>query len=400
MKFNKLIIATLIGGTLVMPNHILHASNSGTLKMFVGTYNDPEEPGLMLYDVTLDSIQIQPKATLKIDNPSFLTFNPLDSNQLFVISELSENNSTISRVEYLPDSDELEIIDASSVGGSPCYVASDGRNVLTANYRGGSISCFRIDQITSSNNFQTVRKDRLSANLKNYYGALGGTDSVRQAMPHVHCVQFSRDAKRVYATDFSADRILYFVTDSETDSLSSSSCGISGEFIVKDGKQTPKSISLPDQTGPRLLIFDKSGSHAYLIGELSGMVTVFDVDNAGELTIKQTVEADSAHRRGSSHIELSPDGRFLYVSNRLGSDGIVIFSVNDIDGTLTLVGEQPTGRHPRHFAFTPDGAYVFVACRDDNTIEVYKRDAKTGILSDSGIRIPVHKPVCIVFSQG
>ena len=98
--------------------------------------------------------------------------------------------------------------------------------------------------------------------------------------------------------------------------------------------------------------------------------------------------------RGAADIHLSPDGKYLYASLRLRGDGVVVFSVA-LDGTLTYSGFQATGPHPRNFNITPNGKYLLVACRDNNSIEIYARDPATGLLSDTSRRIPVEHPVFV-----
>jgi len=90
------------------------------------------------------------------------------------------------------------------------------------------------------------------------------------------------------------------------------------------------------------------------------------------------------------------DGDFRYASTRLKGDGLVIYRVNDERGMLTRVGFQPTGSHPRHFLITPDDRWILVACKNENHIEIYKRNIKTGLPEDTGKRIPVDQPVCIL----
>lgn len=119
--------------------------------------------------------------------------------------------------------------------------------------------------------------------------------------------------------------------------------------------------------------------------------------NGDSLTWMQTIQADMLDARGSADIHLSPDGRHLYASNRLKGDGLAIFQINGEDGTLTKVGYQPTGIHPRNFIITPNGKYVLVACRDTNEIQVFARDASTGLLTDTRQSIKTTKPVCLKF---
>lgn len=155
-------------------------------------------------------------------------------------------------------------------------------------------------------------------------------------------------------------------------------------------------VQLAPGSGPRHTCFSPDGKHAYLITELSGDVIAISYDEMKLDTI-QTIKADTLDAHGSADIHISPDGDFVYASNRLKGDGIAIFSVSSEDGTLKKVGYQPTGIHPRNFVITPNGKFLLVACRDTNEIQVFARDADTGLLKDTGEKIEMSKPVCLKF---
>jgi len=108
--------------------------------------------------------------------------------------------------------------------------------------------------------------------------------------------------------------------------------------------------------------------------------------------------SDSVGARGGADIHLSPDGRFLYTSNRLQAEGIAIFAVDPTNGLLSRVGYQPTGAHPRQFNITPNGRYLLCCCRDSDKIQVFRRDQQTGLLVDTGKDIPVSRAVCVQFA--
>ena len=141
------------------------------------------------------------------------------------------------------------------------------------------------------------------------------------------------------------------------------------------------------------MAFSKDGRVAYALGELSGTVSVFDIEPQG-LRLKQTIASDSVGGGGCADIHLSPDGRYLYASNRLKEDGISTFRVGD-DGTLCKVGYTLTGVHPRNFILSPEGDYLLVAARDSNSVEVYARDSETGVLRFTGERLELCRPVCL-----
>ena len=113
----------------------------------------------------------------------------------------------------------------------------------------------------------------------------------------------------------------------------------------------------------------------------------------------QRICVNPAHPGGGSHLVLSPDGRFLYVSSRLKNDGIGIFAVG-ADGGLTEAGYCPTGKHPRHFCLSPDGGILAVACRDDDRVECYRRDSETGLLTALGFHYRMEAPVYVEVVSG
>ena len=111
----------------------------------------------------------------------------------------------------------------------------------------------------------------------------------------------------------------------------------------------------------------------------------------------QYVVSDSVGAHGSADIHISPDGFYLYASNRLKADGISIFSIDQGNGHITKIGYHLTGVHPRNFAITPNGRYLLCACRDSNIIQIFERDIKTGLLKDTGRKIEMEKPVCVKY---
>jgi len=140
---------------------------------------------------------------------------------------------------------------------------------------------------------------------------------------------------------------------------------------------------------------------AYLIHELNASVTVFDYKN-GKLTPKQTLSMlapDFKGKMSAADIHLSPDGNFLYGSNRGDANEVVIFSVDKSDGKLTYAGRQSSlGTSPRSFAIDPSGNFLVVSNQQSNSIVLFKRDLVTGLLSDTGKRIDLETPVGVFFT--
>jgi 6-phosphogluconolactonase len=132
---------------------------------------------------------------------------------------------------------------------------------------------------------------------------------------------------------------------------------------------------------------------------LSGKVSVHAF-NKHSIASLQTIECDTISRQpGSADIHISPDGKFLYASNRADANTITIFSVNGTDGRLQRIGSQPVqGIGPRNFVIHPSGKWLLVANQKTNNIVVFARDAQTGILKQTGTGTSLPTPVCLVFA--
>lgn len=151
-------------------------------------------------------------------------------------------------------------------------------------------------------------------------------------------------------------------------------------------------------SGPRHFTFHPNRRFAYCIEELSGTVSVFHYAE-GKLDSIQRIFSYSKWQEeyNSADIHVSPDGLFLYASNRWDHENTIsIFSINQDNGTLTLIGHQFTyGDHPRNFTLDPTGHFLIVANQVTNNIVVFKRDLKTGLLSKTGKEIKVPGPSCL-----
>ena len=342
----------------------MHAQQQ--ISMAVGTYTDGGSKGIYTYRFNQEIGKTELLDSLAMKNPSYLTVSN-DKRYIYSVSEtgVSEASLNIISLDRRGGMRLLETVLA--VGADPCYIAQNGHIALTANYSGGSMSVFSL-------NHKGVKAELTTR----FLGTTGGPDLSRQDTPHVHCACFTPDGKYVLATDFSADRILSF--------------RLSGQKVIANGVAADVSVD----SGPRHLTFSRDGRFAYLMSELSGKVTVFSYQQ-GRLERLQEITSDSVGARGGADIHLSPDGKFLYSSNRLKAEGIAIFSVNSQTGMLTPVGYQPTGTHPRQFNITPNGRYLLCCCRDSNKIQVFQRDSQTGLLTDTHQDIPLSKPVCVQF---
>ena len=340
--------------------------------LMVGSYATPEEEGIKVYAWDGEKGEAAYVSGLKgISNPSYQVVSA-DGKRVYSVGEDDGLTSTAHALSFDKSQGRLTLMNTQlTQGGAPCYINLSPHEdyVVTANYMGGSISVLPLEM-----------SGRLGENVSTFAFEGEGVLKERQSQPHLHCVEFTPDGKFLLANDLGTDKIHVFP-------------------LAADGKLDEKAtfdVELEAGSGPRHLCFSKDGRFSYLINELSGKVTVLSYE--GEiLTPIQYIEADTVNAQGSADIHLSPDGKFLYASNRLKADGIAIFSVHQETGMLTKAGYQLTGIHPRNFIITPDGRFLLVACRDRNLVQIFRRDEKTGLLVDTGKTIETSKPVCLKF---
>lgn len=354
--------------------------NKTGLFLLVGTYTSLEgSKGIYLYRFNMETGISDSVSMAEVENPSYLTLSP-DERFIYAVGENDKGNGAVHAFSFDKKYGSLTLINSQlTKSGGPCYITIDreGKRVHTANYSGGSISSF---QVRNDGSLTTA------TSVISFTGS--GPDSTRQATPHVHSVMYSPDDRFLFAADLGSDKLYRFnVNDTP----------FKGQPAIQ--KSSLKTFSTPPGTGPRHFDFHPDGGrYLYLLGELSGEVIVYEYQ-FGELVQKQVITADSVAARGSADIHVSPDGRFLYASNRLQADGIAIFLIDPEEGTLTKVGYQLTGRHPRNFVITPNGKFLLVASRDDNKIQVFAVNDDTGLLTDTNQDIMLSKPVCLKFAQ-
>lgn len=353
-------------------------SDETSLYLLVGTYTTGESEGIYVYQFDTVSGFSKYKSVVKVTNPSYLTINK-EGTHVYSVSETGDAKAAANAFVFDKKDGTLKLLNSQLTGGAdPCYIELDktGKHVVTANYSGGSITAFDI------NGDGTLTT---AAQLIRFTGK--GADAERQKAPHLHCVRYSPDGKYLFADDLGTDKIHKFGINESNE----------GNYL-KVG--APAAFDVAPGSGPRHLDFHPNGKYAYLINELSGAVIAFNYDaNAGNLTQIQTIQADTLGAKGSADIHVSPDGKFLYASNRLKGDGIAIFSINQADGKLTKVGYQETGVHPRNFVITPNGKFLLVASRDNDVIQIFLIDRVTGLLENTYKDIELDMPVCLKFTS-
>ncbi|MCW3107392.1 MAG: lactonase family protein [Segetibacter sp.] len=345
--------------------------------LLIGTYTQKGSKGIYVYRFNTSTGKAEwVSNTDSASSPSFVVIAP-DKKHVYAVNEAgSRNSGSVSAYAFDKATGKLSFINKQLTGGGgPCHLAisKDNKWVTVANYGGGSLSAFAVNKDGSLNPYsQLIQNEGGSSNKQ------------RQEKPHVHETVFSPGQDYLFAPDLGTDKVgVYKFNSASAKPLSPAA--------------TPF-VKVADGNGPRHITFHPNGKFAYVIEELSGSVGAYRYSN-GKLTLLQHLDTHPAGFKGvigSAEVDLSPDGKFLYASNRGDENNLAIFSVNPATGKLQLKGYQSTlGKAPRHFTMDPGGNYLLAANQDSDNIVIFKRNKQTGMLTETGDQIKVSMPVCV-----
>ena len=349
--------------------------------VYLGTYTrSGKSEGIYVCELdllkgTLANLRLAAKSK----NPSFLALHP-SGRFLYSVSEIADfegkKTGAVSSFALDPKTGALKFLNKKpSGGGGPCHLVVDhgGKNVLVANYGGGSV------------NVLGVGADGLLADPTGFVQHKGSSvNPRRQKGPHAHSINLDGKGAYAFAADLGLDKILVY------------------RFDPVAGTLTPNKVpsaSVSPGGGPRHFAFHPGGKFAYVINEMASTVTAFSYEaKTGNLSNIQTVTTLPSGFSGNSstaEVQVSPDGKLLFGSNR-GHDSIAIFSIDSASGRLAARGHQATGgRTPRNFGVDPTGRFLLAANQSSDTVVVF-RIGPAG-LTPTGNVLDVPHPVCVKF---
>lgn len=360
--------------------------------LYVGTYTMPilfgtgeimqgKGKGIHLYKAdTATGLLSEYGAAENIDNPSFLAVNK-QKTTLYAVNELKEfdgeKSGSVSSFSIDKTTGALTFLNRKPTGGQdPCHVCldRDDRHLLVSNFMTGSVCVYALKADGS-----------LGERTAFVQHAGSSVNKARQSGPHAHSATFSPDHRRVYVPDLGIDRLAAYRFDGETGRLAAEP---SADYACEPG------------SGPRYCEFHPKLPVCYLIQELSSEVTVLRWEQeSGRMVPIQTVptlpegfDADNI----CADLHLTPDGRFLFASNR-GHNSLARFAANEKTGELSLLGHISSGgRTPRHFTIARQGRFLLAGNQDSDCIAVFALDPETGALEQvQSVAAPT--PVCLQF---
>lgn len=352
--------------------------------LFVGTYTqkEPHVDGkgegiyVLEYNSVTGALSPKNKVTGTV-NPSYLTPHP-NGQFLYAVNEIGNATGTVSAFSVDPKTHQLSFLNKVSANGkAPCYIDVDdeGKFLHIANYVTGNVALLPI-----KNNGEVAEAVAVLQHQPS------NSEHPRQETPHAHFFSPKRNSNLAYAVDLGLDKIFTYQIDTVN------------QGVLQIDEQPLKEKAV----GGRHLAWHPKYDWMYVIGELNGTVEAFrKVPNNTKFTHFQTIRTltdSTASNASSADIHITPNGKFLYASNRGNYNNLAMYRINQQNGKLTFLGTQPTkGKSPRNFVIAPDGKFLLVANQDSDNIVTFKINSETGILEDIGLEIMVKTPVCLKF---
>ncbi|WP_158542690.1 lactonase family protein [Phytoactinopolyspora halophila] len=342
-----------------------------TMRAYLGAATSETQgtPASGITVLDIDGPKFTVEDSVEAQDPRYLALSP-DGNVLYAVAERKDGQVcawTVDGTRLVPLGRPQP-----TKGASPCHLSvhPSGRFLLSACYRSGTVTVNPIH-----------RDGSLGEPVHTMQHSGVGPNNERQEGPHAHMVitDPGKGAGRghVIAVDLGTDTVYRYHFDETTGAL-----------------QLASELRTPPGAGPRHLVVQDR--YAYVANELDSTVTVMGLDSGTALFTSSTRPAGARETSYPSAIRLAPNGRFLYVANRV-VDEIAVFSVDGPE--LKLVTNVPCGgEHPRDIALSPDGQYLYSANQYDDTITTFRIDPVTGIPEPIGESFTTFSPTCLVFA--
>ena len=350
---------------------------SDTYRVYIGTYTSGASEGIYVYSLDTTTGELRPSSvTSGITDPSFLAVHPTEK-YLYAVAELGEGGGAVNAYSIDSVTGELSFLNQQQTkSAGPCHLSIDrtGQVVVTANYSGGSVTALPVEA-----NGRLGEPGRLVR-----HEGSSGVNPERQEAPHPHSVNIDPTGRYVLVPDLGIDKIAVYKLAAESGTLT---------------RADKPAADLAPGAGPRHLDFHPNGRWAYVINELGSTITGFGYDGAigalREIQSVSTLPEDFGGDNYCADIHVSPDGRFVYGSNR-GHDSIAAFAVDHGTGALSHVDHEPTGgMWPRNFAIDPTGSLLMAANEKSNSVFTFWIDRDSGKLQPTGHTANVPSPVCL-----
>ena len=330
---------------------------------------NPTGNGIGCFQLNLVTGEIKNLHYTKQRNPSYLTISE-DKKYLYALEEMYENLNPEVFAYKIENDGALTLLNSQKIEGDyACHLAIIKDKLVLANYVSGNLLSFPI-----------LNDGSLAPCSQEIKHKGTGPNTERQEAAHAHMVYpFGED--KMYGVDLTLDTAKAYQLNNTS----------------KAWEPTPNlDITIEKGSGSRHMVMDNTEGFAYILGELTGEISVDDLQGCKPEIVQKLSFIPENHTGaiGGAAIRIHPNGRFLYASNR-GSETITIFRINDTSKQLSLVEQQSTlGKTPRDFNIDRTGNWLIAANQDSDTLVVFQINPKNGLLQEKS-KLKVQTPVNI-----
>lgn len=283
----------------------------------------------------------------------------ISPDRRFLFAALRSEPYSVASYAIDPTSGKLKYLASSPLPLSALYLATDreGRFLLSVSIPESKARRTSIISVSDIDRDGCVQPPRQRL----------------RAEPKVHSVMFDPSGRFVFAACCLSDYLLRYRFDNR-------SGAIADEFLPP--------VRVIPKAGPRHFVFHPSNRYLYLLNETDATIYAFAYDaQSGGLSELQIVEATppefSGGERMGADIHITPDGQFLYASER-ATHTLAAFKVDVETGSLSRIGNFATEQRPRGFNIDPSGRYLLCAGQESNRLSSYSIDAESGVLHKIG----------------
>lgn len=352
--------------------------------LFVGTYTeklphvDGTASGILRADHDGNGRLAEPAPVATVRNPSWVT---VSDGVLYAVSETGSHDGQGSVAAFRIDPHRRALTPLGqqlSGGADPAHlrVLPGGRRLVVANYSGGSLALFALEEGTG--------RIMQQLDLVRHEGT--GPDPDRQEGPHPHMVAVDPRTGDLLIPDLGTDAVWTYRIGQHPHGQ---------DRLMPTGR-----IACPPGSGPRHLAFRPDGEEFYLVGELANTLTVFRRSGAGFTATEHLplLPEDTPVHSQAAAVRVTRSGALVLVSNR-GHDSITVFRNRPGDALRRVSNVSVRGAAPRDLAFTPDERYLLTANQDSRSVSVFRvhPDAPDDGLLRFEHTVPVPTPVCLAW---
>jgi len=343
--------------------------------LFIGSYTEMitdtfggHGEGIYALELNESTGTLKHLNTTSTINAGYLVISK-NKNFLYTITEVFTEKKPVIKAYKINDDYSLHFLNKQPIVGSlPCHIEYHNTSVLVACYGTGNVL-----------RFPTHSNGSLLNCSHDFKHSGSSINSERQEAPHAHQVVIHPDNKHAFIPDLGIDKIKSYELNAET-----------------IGPKDSLDIDIPKGQGPRHMVFNKKGTMAYVINELTGAVSILkkEIETYKLLKNITSLPLNFEETPSASAIRIHPSQLFLYVANRT-IDAITIFKI--VEDDLELVDYQYTeGNTLREFNISPDGNWLIACLQDSDETIVYKINSN-GTLIEKHRTKAILSPVCAVF---